>query len=118
VALGRDEDALVDTLQALLVEPQRKDLQPQILALYRRIDSDGCGFTGPAGGPVTVHPDCPAAQRLVCPAYGELVRTRAGASNFAAAKRAEAIARFRSGAEQGFRCSQLGDPELAVGRAP
>jgi tetratricopeptide (TPR) repeat protein len=108
-ALGRDEEALIDTLQALLVESQRTDLQARIFALYQRVDPGGCGFTR-EGGQVVVHPDCPAAHRLVCRAYGELLRTLASASNVPLAEREAAIARYRKGAEDGFRCAALDAP--------
>jgi protein O-mannosyl-transferase len=109
-ALGRDDEALVDTLQGLLVEPGRDDIKVQIYALYERVDPGGCAFTRDDSR-VVVHPDCPAARRIVCRAYDELVAALATAPNFEPAARAEAIGRFRAGAERGFRCSELAGPD-------
>ena len=115
--LERSEDALVSALQARLVDPGGAGSPQVIHDLYQRVDPGGCGVTND-GGQVRVHPECEAARTLVCRAYSGLVASLAGARNTPAAERRAAVDRFRRGAEETFRCAELGYDDLRTPPRP
>src|SRR5262249_15979096 len=91
--LGRNDEALVATIEALLVEPGRSDLHSSLYELYQQVDPSGCGFTR-EGSQVRLHPDCPAARAWVCRAYADLVPALLAMKNATRDARVEAAEKF------------------------
>src|SRR6185436_6430293 len=49
LTLGRNDDALGNALEALLLDPRRAGLGDLLLASYGRVDPGGCGIVGAPG---------------------------------------------------------------------
>ncbi|HZR84142.1 MAG TPA: hypothetical protein VFD92_23800 [Candidatus Binatia bacterium] len=104
--LGRNDRALMSLLEALLVAPDRRDIPPLILAVYKRVEPGGCAFTQTETG-VRVDRDCPTTHRWVCRSYADLVKGFRSAKNTTAEERRAAIDKFAGAAERDFGCTGL-----------
>ena len=75
IAAGRNEEAAIALLEALLLDGGRQEPLRYLVEIYRQIDRDGCALIFAPGHPVAqLNADCPLVKTHICRAYAGLNR--------------------------------------------
>ena len=98
---GDNDQAILDTLQAVIVDRSLQEAWPRLFALYRKSDPNNCAFTL-AENQYRFNDSCPILRQDICRAYGLLADT------FAASHRLDTARQLRADAERNYGCATAG----------
>ena len=100
IAAGRNEDAAIALLQALLLDGGRQEPLRYLVEIYRQIDRDGTAIIFAPGHPVAqLNADCPLVKTHICRAYAGLNRI------FLDARQPALAQQTRDNALNNYKCS-------------
>jgi tetratricopeptide (TPR) repeat protein len=103
ITTGRNEDAAITLLEALLLDSNRQEALRLLVEIYRQIDKDGCAVIFTASQQVPqLNADCALVKTHICRAYAGLSQI------FARAKQSALAANTRDNAMKTYKCA----PEL------
>jgi len=103
ITTGRNEEAAVTLLEALLLDSNRQEALRLLVEIYRQIDKDGCAVIFSPSHPVPqLNADCALVKTHICRAYAGL------STIFAQAKQPALAASTRDNALKNYKCP----PEL------
>ena len=87
ISAGRNEEAAITLLQALLLDGNRQEALRYLVEIYKQIDRDGCALIFSPGHPVAqLNADCALVKTHICRAYANLNQTFLDAKQPALAK--------------------------------
>ena len=87
ISAGRNEEAAITLLEALLLDGGRQEALRYLVEIYRQIDKDGCAIIFAPGHPVAqLNADCALVKAHICRAYAGLNRIFLDAKQPALAK--------------------------------
>jgi len=87
IAAGRNEEAAITLLEALLLDGGRQEALRYLVEIYRQIDRDGCAIIFAPGHPVAqLNADCALVKAHICRAYAGLNRIFLDAKQMALAQ--------------------------------
>ncbi|MCG3149708.1 MAG: hypothetical protein PCFJNLEI_03173 [Verrucomicrobiae bacterium] len=102
ITSGRNEEAAVTLLQALLLDSNRQEALRLLVEIYRQIDKDGCAVIFSPSHPVPqLNADCQLVKTHICYAYAGLsqIFQRAKQTGLAASTRDNATKNYKCPAE-------------------
>lgn len=73
LAAGRVEDAIINLLQALLLDANRQDALSTLVGIYRQVDREGCAVVFSQNQP-RLNAQCPLVHNHICVAYAGLAQ--------------------------------------------
>ncbi len=73
LAAGRVEDAIINLLQALLLDSNRQDALSTLVGIYRQVDREGCAVVFSQNQP-RLNAQCPLVHGHICTAYAGLAQ--------------------------------------------
>ena len=98
ITTGKNEDAAVTLLEALLLDSNRQEALRLLVEIYRQIDKDGCAVIFSPSHPVPqLNADCALVKSHICRAYAGLsqIFTQAKQPALAASTRDNAIKNYK-----------------------
>jgi tetratricopeptide (TPR) repeat protein len=101
ITAGRNEEAAIALLQALLLDSNRQEALRLLVELYRQIDKEGCAVLFAPSRPVPqLNADCPLVRHHICIAYANLSQI------FLQARQTGLANQTRASALENYKCSE------------